>query len=311
VKPGPLARSLLDFFLPVACLGCGARLPLDRPDDLVCVNCVGRLRPVPSPRCPRCDLSFGTARSPDRPCGECAEWPPFVAGARCAVVLEAPASKLVHAFKYEGWRELASPMGERVAALVRTAPFTPPGSSSPCPPPAGVGDASRPVAASRAIVMPRMAASPDRLRDPDPVVGEFRVRRTDEPGRRLVVPVPTTARRERHRGYNQAKLLAEVVADRNGLPLVSALLRTGDSRTQVSLHAAERLANVRRAFSVQEEEASRLEGASVILVDDVLTTGATALAAAYALHSGGAERVTVLTFARALPARDPRSRTAR
>lgn len=260
---GALARTLLDFFLPVACLGCGSRLPLDRPREIVCVNCVGRLRPAPSPRCPRCDFPLGTARPDSRPCSECDTWPDFVRGARCAVTLEPPASTLVHALKYEGWKELSVLMGGRVASLVKTLPEGPqrPGRDAP------------------------------------------------ERGARIVVPVPTTARRERHRGYNQAHLLAEVVAARNGLPLVSALARGGEGRTQVSLHAGERLANVRKAFSIQAASASRLAGASVVLVDDVLTTGATAVAAAYALHSGGVGAVSILTFGRALPGRDPRARS--
>lgn len=116
-----------------------------------------------------------------------------------------------------------------------------------------------------------------------------------------VVPVPTTPSREKHRGYNQAELLARELAPRIGRPVVPALARREGTATQVSLHRSERLANVREAFRGVPEHAPRVRGRSVLLVDDVLTTGATAGAAAEALAALGADGVTLVTFARALP----------
>lgn len=116
-----------------------------------------------------------------------------------------------------------------------------------------------------------------------------------------VVPVPTTPGRLRVRGYNQARLLAEEVARRSGSRLVDALQRRDGGRSQVSLHPDERRANVDGAFSVRPEARGLIGNADLILVDDVLTTGATASAAARALGEGGARTVRLLTFARALP----------
>jgi ComF family protein len=116
----------------------------------------------------------------------------------------------------------------------------------------------------------------------------------------VVVPVPTTPWRRRTRGYNQAALLAEGVARRTTLLLVEAL-RRGEGRTQVDLGPRERASNVRGAFTLAEDLRSLIRGREVILVDDVLTTGATAMAAARALESGGVARVRLLTFARSLP----------
>jgi ComF family protein len=116
----------------------------------------------------------------------------------------------------------------------------------------------------------------------------------------ILVPVPTTTRRRRTRGYNQAALIAEGVARRSSLHLVGAL-RRGEGRTQVSLGPRERAINVQGAFDLEETSRSRIRGREVILIDDVLTTGATAMAVARILESGGVASVRLLTFARSLP----------
>jgi len=119
----------------------------------------------------------------------------------------------------------------------------------------------------------------------------------------LVTPVPTTGARLRLRGYNQARLLAEGVAERLGIPLAETLVRTRGGPTQVSLSPSLRRANVEGAFRAEVPPGTRLSGAHVVLVDDVLTTGATAAQAASALGESGVAEVTVLAFARALPSR--------
>lgn len=116
----------------------------------------------------------------------------------------------------------------------------------------------------------------------------------------VVVPVPTTAERVRTRGYNQAELLARRVAETCELPLRAALVRQGARRSQTALTPAERAANVRGAFAPAPGAAASTRGADVLLVDDVLTTGATASEAASVLAGMGAETVTLLTYGRAL-----------
>ena len=117
----------------------------------------------------------------------------------------------------------------------------------------------------------------------------------------LIAPIPTTRRRARMRGYNQARLLAETIAGWVELPLIDALERRHDGSTQVGLHPAERRANVKRAFTVRADARAELTGARVLLVDDVLTTGSTAMEAARPLVQAGAKQVFLSTFARALP----------
>lgn len=119
--------------------------------------------------------------------------------------------------------------------------------------------------------------------------------------RTIVVPVPTTRRRLESRGYNQAQLLASHFARARDLPIYDALVRTGEGRSQTALTPAERRENVRGAFVPAHGAGRPISGAEVLLVDDVLTTGATASEAAMALAAIGAVTVTLITFARALP----------
>ena len=113
----------------------------------------------------------------------------------------------------------------------------------------------------------------------------------------LVVPVPLFGRRQRLRGYNQSALLARELARLDGLPLaVRALSRRRDTPPQArSVDAETRRRNVAGAFAADRRQ---VEGRRVLLVDDVMTTGATLDACAQALRQGGAASVWALTFAR-------------
>jgi len=117
------------------------------------------------------------------------------------------------------------------------------------------------------------------------------------PARAVLVPIPLARERERERGFNQAALVAERVARGLGAPLRERwLARTRATAPQTELDAVERRANVRGAFVASTAAA----GADVVLVDDVLTTGATAGECARALRAAGAASVGLLTVARVL-----------
>jgi len=120
---------------------------------------------------------------------------------------------------------------------------------------------------------------------------------------RLVVPVPTTATRLRERGYNQAERLAAVFTTLTGRRLAPVLTRAGAVATQTVLQPAARGANVAGAFRVVAGAARQIEGEHLLLVDDVLTTGATATECARTLVDAGARCVSLITFARALDVR--------
>lgn len=113
----------------------------------------------------------------------------------------------------------------------------------------------------------------------------------------LVVPVPLTARRLRARGYNQALLLARRAAKTWGLPVVPDALQRADGTPQVGLDAKTRLANVRGAFSVHAKRRHHVRDRRILLIDDVMTTGATLDACARTLRRAGAADVQALVLA--------------
>ena len=112
-----------------------------------------------------------------------------------------------------------------------------------------------------------------------------------------VVPVPLYHVRRRERGYNQSMVLASELARRISAKSSARLLRRiRPTTTQTNLTAPQRLSNVQNAFTYGRER--KLAGQRVLLVDDVMTTGATVNACAKALKKGGAQSVHVLTVAR-------------
>ena len=174
---------------------------------------------------------------------ECAEWPDRLEHADAACLLESPARELVHALKYQGWRDVGLFMGTEMARRASVA-----------------------------------------------------ARRTE-----LVVPVPTSARNIRRRGYNQAAVIASALSTAMDTPLLECLRRQRQAGTQTALNPMQRRANVSGAFVMVEGLAEMLEDRRLLLVDDVMTTGATVLAAASVLALGNPRSIVAYAFARTVP----------
>ena len=115
----------------------------------------------------------------------------------------------------------------------------------------------------------------------------------------VLIPVPLGKKRLKERGYNQVALVARPLAHQLGLIYApNALRKTRETRSQVGLTISQRSENVREAY---QAEANVVKDRSVLIMDDVATTGSTIAACTATLLSAGAQEVYVLTIARALP----------
>lgn len=113
-----------------------------------------------------------------------------------------------------------------------------------------------------------------------------------------LVPVPLHPARRRERGFNQARLLARDLAKLKGMRVLGgSLVKTRNAPAQAGLRAADRERNVRRAYAVRRPD--RVRGKTLILVDDVTTTGATLRECARVLVEAGAKEVRAITLAQA------------
>lgn len=113
-----------------------------------------------------------------------------------------------------------------------------------------------------------------------------------------IVPIPIHPKRFRDRGFNQAVLLAREVSDGIGTPIMESAVRIRHTPAQARISAAERWRNLQDAFQVPDR--ASVEGARLLLIDDVLTSGSTAHHCAEALKGAGAREVSVLTATREL-----------
>ena len=114
----------------------------------------------------------------------------------------------------------------------------------------------------------------------------------------VLVPVPLHPRRRRERGFNQADELARLLSRQSALPVLPALKRTRYTTTQTSLGRKLRIANLKDAFRLHPRFMRSVKNKTVLLVDDVFTTGSTTHECATALRRANTHKVIVITLAR-------------
>lgn len=112
----------------------------------------------------------------------------------------------------------------------------------------------------------------------------------------IIVPVPLYKKRENQRGYNQSLLLAKVLKGKTGIPISEDLIRIKNTEHQTVLSKIHRRQNLNDAFEVKNKKI--FNGKTILLVDDVYTTGSTANNCAKSLKQAGASKIYVLTCAR-------------
>ncbi len=114
----------------------------------------------------------------------------------------------------------------------------------------------------------------------------------------VIIPVPVHRSREKQRGYNQAAVMAKRLAERSGIPADSmSLVRVRQTQKLRGLDPVERESVLQDAFFVPEHRRDRIKGRNVLLIDDIMTTGATADACSRTLHEAGASKVYFLSLA--------------
>lgn len=114
----------------------------------------------------------------------------------------------------------------------------------------------------------------------------------------FLVPVPIHWRKRWQRGFNQSELMAYWVGKQLGIPVLSACQQTHYHHSQKGLSRAERIKNLRQSFSVKQDNKRKIDNAHIALIDDVVTTTATARTLSELLIKAGAQRVDIWALAR-------------
>jgi len=283
-----ILNHILNIIFPAVCRQCGGSVSSDAPTAYFCKRCWDAIKWFDGPCCARCGVPYPLMSpvSPENPRsnpplppfskgGETNIVPPFFTpGHLCGACRKNPPcfDRAVSAGPYEG----------TLAEAIKLFKY------------------KKKIHVGRALADGMIASPTPR---PNPPISPFSkggLRGTACMGRLqsyYIIPVPLHLSRLREREFNQSAILALVIGERLGIPvLTDILLRERHTRPQVELDMKERKKNVVGAFSVQNEEL--IIDKDIILVDDVYTTGSTVNECAKSLKKNGAGMVYVVTIAR-------------
>ena len=112
-----------------------------------------------------------------------------------------------------------------------------------------------------------------------------------------ITDIPMFKAKEKDRGYNQAKLIAQELSRLTNIPYIDLTLKIKDNKSQASLNFKERRENIKNTFSFNKEHSKAVKGKIILVIDDIFTTGATSNEVCKTIMGGGAKMCYVLTFA--------------
>ncbi|MBI3097688.1 MAG: ComF family protein [Planctomycetes bacterium] len=255
---GEAVEAVLDLVYPRHCAGCEAPLATTR-EPFLCGVCRAAVARIDRDRCLRCGRGLGLHTGLKNSCRDCRSRATHFRRAVAAAEFEGVWRRVLLRFKFAREQVLARPIAEfMVERLI----------------------------ADGIVLDGAPSASPLPDRWWIGVIDAF-------------LPVPLGSKREWKRGFNQSAVLARECGRRLGIPVLEgALEREVETPSQVGQSRSERFANLAGAFRVRPKAREHVAGKRLCVVDDILTTGATASAVAHALKRAGAKAVFVAAAAR-------------
>lgn len=251
--------AVLDLVYPRHCAGCERSLAETR-EPFLCGACRAAIARIDRDRCLRCGRGLGLHVGEKPSCRDCRGRDPRFRRAVASAEFDGVWRRVLLRFKFGRERVLARP----IAALI----------------------------VERLYADGLIASASASIACPLPA--RWRIGAID-----AFVPVPLGAKREWKRGFNQSALLAAECARWVGAPVLDQVLMRGrETPSQVGQTREERFANLASAFEVPKEAKPLVKGKRLCVIDDILTTGATATAVAHALKAAGAKAVFVAVAAR-------------
>lgn len=112
----------------------------------------------------------------------------------------------------------------------------------------------------------------------------------------VVTFVPMTKRALKKRGYNQSKILAQIISEKFKIKIISPIVKTRETKDQIGLNAEQRWKNIESSFEIKDKKS--IDSKVILLVDDVITTGATTYYCANSMLKSGAKEIIILTAAK-------------
>lgn len=250
--------ALSDLLFPIECLSCGQE------GAWLCLSCQKNLPYKISRHCPHCGEStaWGEACTPCRRAKD-------LDGALSLIPYAEPlAQSLIHTWKYQGIKNLSNELGNFAGAGLE-------------------------------IIKARLDKERSKIQ-----LGFGRKDLLSYPllptlllnKNTILTPVPLHKKKLRQRGFNQAHDLAQAIANKTGYQILDIIERQKHTTAQATLHETDRFTNIQNAFRLKDS-AGDLTGKNILIVDDVITTGATIETMAKILKAAGASSVWALTIA--------------